>query len=159
MIFTQTTSISTHLLVSILLCTFLSSACSEERAQLEPKLSESSVIASDIKAQDSTSPTMLEGEKTAESKFIKLARSITVDFQLTPLPLECLEFELLDERNKGKRVIDVRERHSKSCGGDPGTSIRIFSIAIDEKTGRVWSDAMSSLGQMEILKTVKNTSD
>jgi hypothetical protein len=162
MIFTRTTSISTYLLVSILLCTFLSSACSEDGTQQKLKPSEPSVIASDIKPQhkqNSISPTAPEGEKTAESKFIQLARSITVDYQLTTLPLECLEFELLDELIEGKRTIDVRERHSKNCGGDPKTSVRIYSIAIDEATGRIWSDARSLLGQMEVLETIEKTSN
>ncbi len=120
------------------------------------------MVTSDIKSQhkhDTAQSATLTEENTTESKLITLARSVTIDYQLTPLPLECLKFELLDKLVEGKHVIDVRERHSKSCGSDQKTSPRIYSIAIDEVTGRVWSDARSLLGQLEILEATKKTPD
>ena len=80
---------------------------------------------------------------------IDRAKKITLEHKLTLLPLACLQFVVADEKYDGKPTIIVREKHGGQCGGDPSTSPRLYSLAIDEKSGEVWSDAKSLLGQME----------
>lgn len=84
-----------------------------------------------------------------QSDFIAKAKQATIKYELTTRPIECLIYEVLDKKNKGKIVVDVREKHGGKCGGDPSTSPRAFSVAFDESTGKVWSDANSLLGQLE----------
>ena len=82
---------------------------------------------------------------------IEIAETIVYDYELTQTELECLSFVLVEELVENKRIVDVREKHSSVCGGDPNTSPKLFTIAIDENTGIIWSDARSATGQLEIL--------
>jgi hypothetical protein len=86
---------------------------------------------------------------TKHAALLDRAKKITLEHKLTPLPLTCLQFVVADEKYDGKPTIVVREKHGGQCGGDPNTSPRLYSLAIDEKSGEVWSDAKSLLGQME----------
>ena len=70
-------------------------------------------------------------------------------YNLAKITSDCLLFEVTGSNFKDLPLVVARERHGGSCGGDPDTSPRIFSIAIDEETGTVWSDAKSLLGLME----------
>jgi len=63
-----------------------------------------------------------------------------------------LKFDVQEKLFEGKRIIDVREKHGGSCGGDPNVSPRLFSIGIEQSTGVIWSDAKSMLGQLERLE-------
>lgn len=74
------------------------------------------------------------------------------DYKLSPIKPECLTYEVQKNKFEGKHIIDVREIHSKICGGDTGTTPRLFTIAIVEETGETWSDARSLLGQLEKLE-------
>lgn len=87
----------------------------------------------------------------SDSKLISKAKQITADYKLSPVKQECLTYEVQKNLFEGKRIIDVREVHSKTCGGDSATTPRLFTIAIVEATGEVWSDAKSMLGQLEKL--------
>lgn len=89
---------------------------------------------------------------TSESNLIRQAKEIVIEYELTKLPLICLEFNVLDKLFEGKRIIDVREKHGGSCGGDDNISLRLFSIGIELSTGLIWSDAQSMLGQLEKLE-------
>ena len=88
---------------------------------------------------------------TLDNKLITKAKKITADYKLSPVKQECLTYEIQKNMFEGKRIIDVREVHSKTCGGDGRTTPRRFSIAIVEQTGEVWSNARSMLGQLEKL--------
>lgn len=90
--------------------------------------------------------------KPDEDKLIRRAQAVTTKYKLTKLSLDCLKFEMLDELYEGKVMIDVREVHNSKCGGDPAVSPRLFSIGIDNKTGAIWSDAKSLVGQLEKLE-------
>lgn len=154
MTFTHSSPTKVPLLVSILLYSFLTCACSNESIQQNAGLSSSSPVAGDTSTQTKpviNQPLTSSETKVPDNKFIKLAKKATTDYQLTQLPLECLDFELQDKPFEGKFVIDARETHSKTCNGDPNTSPRLYSIAIDDTTGQLWSDAKSLLGQMELL--------
>ena len=87
-----------------------------------------------------------------KDNFIARAKEAAVKYKLTARPMECLIFEVAEEKYEGKILVDVRENHGGNCGGDPATSPRAFSIAFDDKTNEVWSDANSLLGQLEKLK-------
>ncbi|MBI3563047.1 MAG: hypothetical protein HY080_15160 [Gammaproteobacteria bacterium] len=80
------------------------------------------------------------------------AKAAIKEYKLTELKEECLQLDVRYETMEGKNVIDVREKHNSTCGGDPDTSPRLFSLAIDQKTGAVWSDAKSLTGEFEKLK-------
>lgn len=95
--------------------------------------------------------TELQGE-ILKSKLINQAKQIVTKYKLSKLPLNCLEFDVLEEFFEGKRIIDVREKHEYPCKGDPYTSPRLFSIGIEQLTGAIWSDAKSMLGQLEKLE-------
>jgi len=87
-----------------------------------------------------------------DNKLIAKAKQITADYKLSPIKQACLTYEVQEKKFEGKRIIDVREVHSETCGGDTGTTPRLFSIAIVEETGEIWSDAKSMLGQLEKLE-------
>lgn len=81
---------------------------------------------------------------------IDQAKKIITDYKLTDIPFECLKFESVGHLQEFNAIIDVREIHSKTCGGDAQTSPRLFTIAFS-KDGHIWSDANSLLGQLEPL--------
>ena len=58
--------------------------------------------------------------------------------QLTSLRLECLS--LIASDAKGFFDVDVRERHTPACGGDPLTGPRLFTVRIRKRDGRMTSD-------------------
>lgn len=110
-----------------------------------------------ISKGSSTIPKYKEGANqivlgNSESNLISQAKKIVIEYGLTRLPLICLEFNILEELFEGKQIIDVREKHKGSCGGDENISLRLFSIGIEESTGQIWSDAKSMLGQLEKLE-------
>lgn len=86
-----------------------------------------------------------------QNDLIARAKQATIKYKLTTRPAECLIYEVNEKRHEGKIIVDVREKHGGNCGGDPSTSPRAFSVAFDEKTNGVWSDANSLLGQLEKL--------
>lgn len=85
------------------------------------------------------------------NRFIVKAKNATKEFNLTEISISCLNFKLLDEKFEGQVIVDVREVHNATCGGDPKTHPRLFSIGFDESKNEIWSDAKSLLGQMEKL--------
>ena len=84
-------------------------------------------------------------------KLVTRAKRATVKYHLSVIKLTCLSFEVAPEKFEDKPTVDVREIHNKECGGDPQTSPRSFSVAFDERTGEIWSDAKSLVGQMEMV--------
>jgi len=57
------------------------------------------------------------------------------------------------------RRVDVREKHDATCGGDPATAPRLFSVEVNVATGSVSSDATSLVGEMEPLPGVSVPTD
>ena len=91
------------------------------------------------------------GKRDNNGQLIERARDVTLKYKLTAIPLSCLDFKLAEETFGGMPLIVVRERHGGECGGDPDTSPRLYSVAFDESSGEIWSDARSLLGQMEVI--------
>lgn len=79
------------------------------------------------------------------------AKQATLKHGLSTINIACLDFKVSKEKFAGKPLVDAREIHNDECGGDPQTAPRIFSIAFDDQTGAVWSDARSLVGQMEMV--------
>lgn len=90
-----------------------------------------------------------------QNDLIAKAKQTTIEHKLSTRPMECLIYEALDKQHEGKTIVDVREKHDSRCGGDPATSPRVFSVAFDEKTKEIWSDANSLLGQLEKIGNYK----
>lgn len=87
--------------------------------------------------------------------FIDQAKRISMQYSLTDISLDCLKFILLEGLHDGKVIVDVRELHNETCGGDPVTSPRLYSIGFDKTDSSIWSDAKSLVGQMEPLESAK----
>lgn len=144
--------LSTGLILSTLL---LTSACSNEaerNTMVSDELSDKNITTIEFQKKG----IVVEQVETLsaqepENALIILARKIITEHKLTDVKLECLTFELLDEFVEGKHMIDVRELHSESCGGDINTSPRLFSIGVNDTADEVWSDAKSMQGQLEKL--------
>jgi hypothetical protein len=75
--------------------------------------------------------------------------------RLTTLASECLSFAA--DLDSTLVSYTVREKHSTSCGGDPETAPRLFSIAIDTMTGAVSSDALTDDGSMRTVRPARGT--
>ena len=88
-----------------------------------------------------------------QDALIARAERAVREYQLSEVKLACMKFVVATEPFQRFPTVDVHEVHNQECGGDPATSPRIFSVAFDDKTGAVWSDARSPVGQMEIAKT------
>ncbi|EMO5717048.1 hypothetical protein RVW00_002023 [Enterobacter bugandensis] len=62
------------------------------------------------------------------------------DNRLTSVKDECLAFDV-DDNNDGYILIPVRENHSKpQCGGDTGTSAKLFDLRIRKSDGRIYTN-------------------
>ena len=90
-------------------------------------------------------------QSTVKSNLVTRAKQTTLKYNLSRITISCLNFEAVDEKYEGKPLVDVHEIHDKKCGGDPQTSPRLFSVAFDDRTGEIWSDAKSPVSQMEII--------
>ena len=90
-------------------------------------------------------------QSAVKNNLITRAKQTTLKYNLSKLTITCLNFEVVDEKYEGKPLVDVHEIHDKKCGGDPQTSPRLFSVAFDDRTGEIWSDAKSLVSQMEII--------
>jgi len=80
------------------------------------------------------------------------ARTAIQQHHLTERPLECLVLVPASGTSPDVRTVDVREKHDSSCGGDPATSPRLFSVEVNLRTGALSSDARSPTGEMEPLR-------
>ena len=69
--------------------------------------------------------------------------------QLTSLKTGCLTFEAAEE--SGNYQIDVREKHDATCGGDPNTAPRLFTLTVAKADGKVSVDDPVS-GETRVLE-------
>jgi hypothetical protein len=79
-----------------------------------------------------SSPVKTEGDA------IKMAIAAIHHFHLTTLKDECGSVGVSEESTFFQ--VELRERHTKACGGDPETSPRLFSIRVRKRDGRLTSD-------------------
>jgi hypothetical protein len=73
--------------------------------------------------------------------------------RMSKLPSQCIALEEMDTTNPHLLLVSVREKHGGDCGGDPGVSVRLFSVQLDLKTGKMLSDAGSVDGEFKALKS------
>lgn len=62
---------------------------------------------------------------------------------LSSIPVECMDFmdsDTKDNTHASSWVFDVYERHDATCGGDPATSTRLFSVHVDKQGGALSTD-------------------
>ena len=88
---------------------------------------------------------------TVKNNLVTRAKQTTLKYNLSRITISCLAVKVADEKYEGKPLVNVHEIHDKKCGGDPQTSPRLFSVAFDDRTGEIWSDAKSLVSQMEII--------
>ena len=69
--------------------------------------------------------------------------------QLTSLKTECLFFDAAEEGDNYQ--IDVREKHDATCGGDPNTAPRLFTLTVAKADGKVSVDDPVS-GETRVLE-------
>ncbi|WP_395702693.1 hypothetical protein [Aquabacterium sp.] len=69
---------------------------------------------------------------------MRLAAAAIDKYELTSLRDEC---GLLSARETASYFdVDFRERHTPSCGGDPETKPRLFTVRVRKRDGRLTSD-------------------
>jgi hypothetical protein len=65
-------------------------------------------------------------------------------YRLTARADECLAYGFDDKSDADAYLVEVRENHRRaSCGGDPQTSPRLFTVRVAKTTGEMSSDAKS----------------
>lgn len=69
--------------------------------------------------------------------------------QLTSLKTECLFFDAAEEGDNYQ--IDVREKHDATCGGDPQTAPRLFTLTVAKADGKISVDDPVS-GETRVLE-------
>lgn len=78
--------------------------------------------------------TRIEDESIALEKVIQSIYK----HKLTTLKKECLLF--IPDDKGDYYEIEVREKHSEKCGGDPQISPRLFNYEVDKQTGKMRTD-------------------
>ena len=114
-------------------------------------LSTTFLLLSQISCVSAGSEQKDEKLSTVKNNLVTRAKQTTLKYNLSKITITCLTFQVADEKYEGKPLVDVHEIHDKKCGGDPQTSPRLFSVAFDDRTGEIWSDAKSLVSQMEII--------
>lgn len=78
------------------------------------------------------------------------------DNHLTSVKGECLAFDV-DDSNDGYVLIPVRENHSKpQCGGDDGTSAKLFDLRIRKSDGQVYTNQGSDPDDFRALPALNS---
>lgn len=80
----------------------------------------------------------VSGQVKSEDEAIRLVLSAVHKFHLTTLKDECIATESV-EGSKRFEIV-VREHHTQSCGGDPETEPRLFSVRVRKSDGLLSSD-------------------
>jgi|GEM_PF-565031 len=90
----------------------------------------------------------------SENEAIILATKAVRAYKLTSLDNACLRFQTLSASSKAGYVINVREKHSPECGGDPMVEPRLFAIKV-RPNGRMSTDAYNPALEFESLSCKK----
>ena len=69
--------------------------------------------------------------------------------RLTTLKTECLTFDAAEEG--GNYQIHVHEKHDDTCGGDPNTAPRLFTLTVAKADGTISVDDPVS-GETRVLE-------
>jgi hypothetical protein len=74
----------------------------------------------------------------SETDAIRLVADAIRTFALTTLKDECLLME--SNEKPGYFQVEVREHHTRACGGNPETEPRLFGVRVMKHDGRLTSD-------------------
>lgn len=77
---------------------------------------------------------------TDEDSAINLVSEMIRKRHLTSLRADCLSF-IVEAEGATTYIVDVRENHTPTCGGDPAVSPRLFSFKVDRTDGKLSTDA------------------
>ncbi|EBY0373018.1 hypothetical protein DUP93_09830 [Salmonella enterica subsp. enterica serovar Toulon] len=77
--------------------------------------------------------------KAVEVPLDQLVKKITEQRKLLRVP-ECAEYLYIPNGEPGVDIIDVVEKHTGGCPGDPQTQPTIFSVFVDKKTHKMESN-------------------
>ena len=92
-----------------------------------------------------TAPVASESEE--DNAILAVSKAIRKN-KLTTLADECITYRFDGEQVKDAFVVDVSENHSRSsCGGDPNTAPRLFSVRVAKADGAMTTDQGSATGE------------
>lgn len=111
----------------------------------------SSAKAAENRSENSISPSVTNADE-AEANAEEKVRTVIFKNKLTSVKPECLSVELDEKESEVIWLFSAYEIHTEKCGGDPETKPRLFSVRIDIKTDKTWSDALSEDGEFETLQ-------
>lgn len=139
---------------------FLLSSCGRTDAPAQSTL----VAGSDASASAPLMPALTAPYPNPSSSTSGLSNSVNADAlerirqaisktRLSTRPPQCIALEEMDSTSPNLLLVSVREKHGGDCGGDPSVSVRLFSVQLDLKTGKMLSDAGSVDGEFKALKS------
>ena len=87
---------------------------------------------------------------TSEDIAIATTKEAVQVYKLTSLTSDCLKFEVSTHAEKSGYLINVREKHSSECGGNPTVEPRLFSFQV-WPNGKLMTDAYTTDMKFEPL--------
>jgi hypothetical protein len=91
--------------------------------------------------------------KSNEDTAILAVHQAIRDHQLSPLRDQCLMYEYDETSDKDFFIVNVREdKRYTICGGDPETSVHLFTFRINRKDHSLMTDANSTEGDFYSIK-------
>jgi hypothetical protein len=94
-------------------------------------------------APDGASDSHESVQSVEDRTLITVSKAIR-EAHLTGRPDECLAYRFDSNPSGGAYLVEVRENHRRaSCGGDPQTQPRLFTVKVDKKTQQMSCDAGS----------------
>ena len=92
-----------------------------------------------------------QSESSEDQVLLAVSKAIR-KAHLTDRPDECLAYGFDSNASKEAYFVEVRENHRHaSCGGDPETQPRLFTVKVDRKTRRMFTD-QGSPGQFRAIQ-------
>ncbi len=90
------------------------------------------------------SPSSGQSSKTAQEIEDATVLAVSKEIRtahLTELTDTCLAYRFHANPSEGAYLVDVRENHrDASCGGDPGTQPKLFTVRVDKQNQEMSSD-------------------
>lgn len=96
---------------------------------------------------------LAETIKSNEDFAILVVHQAIRDHQLSPLRDQCLAYDYDETSDKDFFIVDVREdKRYAICGGDPETSVHLFTFKVSRKNHSLMTDANSNSGDFYTLE-------
>ncbi len=137
------------LIFGVVAITFMSEACAAGPSRAPAAKTDQAGNESATNA--STGVTQQDSQSAEDRTLIAVSKAIR-RAKLTDRPDECLAYRFDDKSSEDAYVVEVRENHRHaSCGGDPQTQPRLFTVRVNKKTQAMSTDA-GSPGQFHPLE-------